>query len=752
NMATINRILNRLNELDLSNITSMILNNEIKVKEIKDIYIKSLAQAFIEEYFKDSDINYFNPKRLERDITLYRELINDYSELSIEEISYQKSSDLIHGNINYKDSSPLGRLKKSIQNSGRGVTIRDTLLSYDNIIRSYFPIFLMSPLSVAQYLSLDDEYGRKIQKFDIVIFDEASQIPTHEAIGAICRGKSLVVAGDPMQMPPSSYFRSNIEISDDDIEFVDSESLLDECLSIGLPRIQLKFHYRSHHESLIDYSNKTYYGSGLYTFPSSDADDFKINFKHINLNDSKSDSSLSQEETEEILNTIKDIYSKDSNKGKTLGIIVFNIGQKDKLEESLNKYLLKNKELAKELAKGDEKGEPFFIKSLENVQGDERDIIILSVGFKVSKGHPYINGPITRLNGEKRLNVAISRSKDMMYVISTIRYTDFSSDESINSKGVRDLKNFLKYAETKGFEANINSSKALGVNELIAKDLNKLGLETLTNVGNSNIKVDIAVKDPKSNVYNLGIMIDLSVNSKNLSLRDRLFVNEYMLNNLKWKIINIYSLEYFKDRNLTIKRILEALDAPYIKEKFELNPNIVKEEDKTVPVFKKKMYLEAKLDTPVEYDKENNTMYGLDLAVKNIVETESPVSFDRIKFIIRNNSNIKVINKYLSDVIYLSLKDYNRTKDQDDSLVYWNCDNNNMDYFRYDTPLDIYQIPKEEIVSCMKQIIEIQGDISLDDLYKETLKEFNFKSKTLTSRIKNRFDYCYKYAKDNNII
>ena len=752
NMAAINKIIDRLNELNLTSFINLLINNEIKVNELKNIYIKSLANELIERYFNDSSINYFNSSSFDSDILKYRELINDYSKLTIEEISYLKSNNLIHGNINYKDSSPLGRLKKSIMNGGRGVTIRDTLLDYDNIIRSYFPIFLMSPLSISKYLSIDTELQRAIKKFDMVIFDEASQIPVHEAIGAIARGKSLIVAGDPMQMPPSSYFRSNIDLDDEDIMYQDSDSLLDECMSIGMPRIQLKFHYRSHHESLIDYSNKTYYDNNLYTFPSSNQSEFKINFKHINLNDTKSNSNLSKEEIDEIISTIKNIYSDEKNKDKSLGIIVFNTIQKDLLEESLNNYLLKDKSLQKLLDKSSDKGEPFFIKSLENVQGDERDIIIISIGFRVSKGHPYINGPLTRINGEKRLNVAISRSKDMMYVISTVKYSDFSSDDKINSKGVRDLKYFLKYIETKGFDSNISNNESNGLVDLLSNDLRKLNLDTITNVGNSNIKIDIAVKAKEDKDYSLGIIIDLNHKSNDLSLRDRLYVNEYMLNNLKWKIVNVYSVEYFKDKNLTIKRILDALDKPFIKEQFKLNPDIIKEDNVEIPQLKKKMYLEAKIDNKVEYDKENDIFYLLDEAISNIVETESPVSFDRIKQLIRLNSNIKVINKYISDIIYLKLKNYNKTLDQNDTYVYWNTDNNYMDYFRYDTPLDIYEIPKEEILSCMKQIIDIQGSLSLPDLYKEVLKEFNIKSKTLTNRIKERLDYCFKYGKDNNIL
>ena len=154
----------------------------------------------------------------------------------------------------------------------------------------------MSPLSAAQYLGVDEEHGDSVSKFDLVIFDEASQIPTHEAIGPIARGKSLIVAGDPEQMPPSAYFSAGIELSGEDIKFEDATSLLDECIAIELPRHRLSYHYRSKHESLISFSNHNFYDDNLYTFPSVDTANSRVEFRYVDFEKEKNKSKISSDE------------------------------------------------------------------------------------------------------------------------------------------------------------------------------------------------------------------------------------------------------------------------------------------------------------------------------------------------------------------------------------------------------------------------------------------------------------------------
>jgi superfamily I DNA and/or RNA helicase len=751
-MTKINEILEKLDSLGLKVITDNIINNRINIDELDSIYNKSLSDGYIRIYFMDDDINYFNPQIFDAEIAKYRKLINDYNNYAIEEVSARISNKLIHDSIKYMDSSPIGRLKKAIQSQGRGTTIRETLREFDDVIKSYFPVFLMSPLSVAQYLAIDDEFKKGVSKFDIVIFDEASQIPTHEAIGSIARGNSLVVAGDPNQMPPSSYFQTGITISDDDIEFIDAYSLLNECLAIDLPRHRLKFHYRSHHESLIKFSNDNFYDSSLYTFPSVDSKDFKVHFEYVKTKEEKKNSNISKDETDAIINKIKEIYSNPANHGKSLGIIVFNITQEETLENRLQTYLFSNPELRKELAYSEElTGEPYFIKSLENVQGDERDIIIISIGFrKNALGRPYINGPLVRTNGEKRLNVAVSRSKEEMYIVSTIKFADFESDERIQSEGAKLLKKFLGYAEFNSFNSVINENNKERLADLIKEDLKQYEIDAECGIGSGSVKIDLALKKKDDPNYSLGVIIDNSIAFNNLSLRDRLYVNEYVLNNLKWKIINVYSVEYFKNKKAVIDKIIKALDDPYVKKQIEINPNIRKENVEVINL-KPLDYMDSIL-IKAKYDKEKGFNH-LDINLDSIVKTEGPVSLSKIKKIIRDNYGLKSITKSISDLLEEALiKKYLYTIDQNGEKFFFIEQNSYMSNFRLAGGRDIYEVSKEELACAMREIIKIQGDLDTDDLYKAVLDAFKFDTKVLNKRIRERLDYVYEYGQKERII
>ena len=750
-LARINTILKELDSLGLNVIGEELINGNVNTSELMTIYEKSIAEGIIRLYFLDDEINYFNPSFFENEIKCYRELINDYNNIVIEEVSAKLTANLNHNSIDYLESSPIGRLKKAIQSSGRGTTIRETLCNYDSIIKSYFPVFLMSPLSAAQYLSVDNSEGRSVSKFDIVIFDEASQIPTHEAIGPIARGKSLIVAGDPMQMPPSSYFQAGINYTEDDIEFEDADSLLNECLSIDMPRHQLKFHYRSHHESLIEFSNKNYYNSSLYTFPASDADKFKVEFKYVNLKEEKKNTNLSKEESDEIVNTLKEIYNNPENKDRSVGIIVFNIKQEEALEAKLQTVLNSDKDLRGKINQAQlASGEQLFVKSLENVQGDERDIIILSVGFrKNSLGRPYVNGPLVRINGEKRLNVAVSRSKEQMIVISTIKAIDFESDERITSLGAKRLKNFLEYAERNSTEYNRSTNYSDSFGEVIANDLKELGYQASTGVGSGHVRVDVAIKNPESDEYALGIIIDNSAEIPNLSLRDRLYVNDYMLNNLKWKIINVYSIEYFKNKKAVLSRIIDAIDDQYVKKTIQINPEILTKEKKEIKL-EPDDYMEATLFGS-KYTPETGFI-NLESNLKLLVNVEGPISLNMIKAKIRKIYKLNALSPRMSSEIENVLSQFYYTFDEYDKF-YWGAQNDYMSNFRLAGGRDISDVAKEELIACMRLIFRMQGGmVEQDDLFRAVLDAFGFESKTLNKRCRERLEYAYGYGLKERLI
>ena len=396
----------------------------------------------------------------------------------------------------------------------------------------------MSPISVAQYID------PSFPKFDLVVFDEASQLPTSEAVGTIARGENVVVVGDPNQLPPTSFFKSN-RIDEENIENEDLESLLDDCLSISMPQMYLKWHYRSRHESLIAYSNMKYYDNKLYTFPSPNDRVSAVKLVHIDGYYDKGGTKQNKAEAEAVVNEIIRRLSDEQLRTKSIGVVTFNIIQQNLIEDMLADEFSKKPELEKY---DSESAEPVFVKNLENVQGDERDVILFSVGYGPDKdGKVSMNfGPLNRDGGWRRLNVAISRARQEMIVYSTLtpEQIDLSRTRAL---GVEGLKGFLKFAgqnrnivipDGKVFVHNDNR-----VIEEIAKEIEKLGYKVNCNIGCSEYKIDIGIVDPENpDSYLLGILADGENCKNSATSKDRFVLQPDVLAGLGWKIMRVWIL------------------------------------------------------------------------------------------------------------------------------------------------------------------------------------------------------------------
>lgn len=733
-------------------IVSAYKRGEIGLNEIVPSFEEVFAKEIIKLYFASNRlINDFHSNVFDEELAEYRELIKQYSSLIIEEVTARATNNLIMGRFDYKESSPIGRLKTIASNGGRGTTIRHVLEKYESIIKGYFPCFLMSPLSAAQYLSVDESSNKP---FDIVIFDEASQIPVHEAIGPIARGKSLIVAGDPMQMPPTSYFTTDLNLTGDDLDYQDADSLLTECDTIGFPDIRLSYHYRSKFESLIHFSNLNFYDDTLHTFPAPVRGKRAIRFEKVELSEAKTDSTMSVEETKAILSRINRIYSKDINKDKSLGIIVFNIKQKESLEKALESYLEQEKGLAKKIREAEiATGEPLFIKSLENVQGDERDIIIISIGFrKTIAGRAFVVGPIARGGGEKRLNVAISRSKERMYVISTITDEDFDADQYIeDKKGVLLLKHFIAYARGEeeqlriDEELNLTPTK-LTVADFLRKDLEQLGYLCDSNIGESKNKIDLAIRGEQLNNYTLGILVDDDQEVSAATLRDKEYVEPAVFNRLNWKIIKVYAVSYYKNKEAVIEKIVEALDKPFIKMEEKIEPNL---SPKEVDVsYLSKPYEKVDLDSldPITYSSDAGFSRTIMADISRIIYVEGPISLNLIKARIKEKSGIMVLSRLAHLFLERDLAPFDYLKDNNG--FYWPLSaNKQLQEFRYGGDRDITEIPVEEIECAFLQIIKRQGRLSENDLFKATLEAFQYKAGVLTKKNKDHLSEIYSSFK-----
>ena len=757
NVTSINLVVNELIEYGLDEFIIQLKNNKFELDDFKNVLELSIVNGLLELYFKNDDINYFSSDAFKYEVDKYRGYIKNYSDTIIEEVSAKLSEKLNYNSVDYKASSTIGQLKKIFTMKRNKPSIRETLLKYNDIIKDFFPCFLMSPLSAAQYLSVDDDS----LKFDIVIFDEASQIPTHEAVGPIARGKSLIVAGDPKQMPPSKYFNADIEMSEDDIEFEDSASLLDECLAIDLPRIRLCYHYRSKHESLISFSNENFYKNSLYTFPSPSTKNSEVLFHYVPLSENKKTSQMSKEELEAIWEELLNVYNDEHLKNKSVGIIVFNVIQKQSVEAYINKKLNDNPKIKEAIDNAYQKTkEPLFIKSIENVQGDERDIIILSIGFRLTNtGHPNINGPLAANNGERRLNVCASRSKSRMILVSTIKYSDFESDEGLSrnkNNGALYLKRLIYYAENSGYKAKDEVSvENNSIVEFIKNDLEALGYNVDTNVGLSNYKVDVAIKSKDATEYKLGVLIDNSNVDDLTSIRDELYLTESFLTTaLDWNIINIYTVEYFKSPKKVIDYIVSNIGADVKKvETYEINPNIIQAPKKEFK-YNALPYEKVSNLIPLTYSNEYGfNEVNLRRNLQNIIDTEGPVSHNLIKnYINEATKSISKISAKADGFIREELNSVfmNKTIDLDDKgkpvEFYWPKGiNYNLTFFRI-SDRDINDIAKEELAAAMKQILKVQGKMSLDDLFKTTLEVFKYGDAKLNNKNKSKLKQAYEFG------
>lgn len=546
--------LNELREEGLDNAISLYLQGR-SGKEIADsflaMYYQYEANRIIEN---DVQLNSFTGMQFEHVIEKYALLTKQFQELSQKELIAHLSVRNPIYSKNPELNAELTLLRKRIGNNGRGTSIRNIISQMPNLLPNLCPCMLMSPLSVAQYIDATNE------KFDIVIFDEASQMPTCEAVGSIARGNALIVVGDPKQMPPTSFFATNVT-DDEDAELDDLESILDDCIMLSMPARYLNWHYRSKHESLIAFSNMNYYDGKLVTFPSVDDMQKKVLLEHVDgvYDFGKTRTNIS--EAKAIVNEVMTRLDamKSGEDYRSIGIIAFSKTQSDCIEDLMNDAFAKRPDL---LAYNKESSEPLFIKNLENVQGDERDIILFSICYGPDKdGKVSMNfGPLNQNGGERRLNVAVSRARYEMKVFSTLEPEQID-ERRTNALGVIGLKHFLEYAKH-GFIENVKTQDETtnNITEQIAEKLTKQGYAVHTKVGTSAFKIDIAIVDPKdASRYCLGIVLDGQGYYNIKTARDREVVQPAVLQLLGWNVMHVWTLDWFKSPDVVIKQIVENI-------------------------------------------------------------------------------------------------------------------------------------------------------------------------------------------------
>lgn len=452
-------------------------------------------------------------------------------------------------------------LTREMAKKARHLPVRQLAEKMPGALRTLTPCLMMSPLSVAQYLPTGAE------PFDLVIFDEASQIATWDAIGAIGRGRQVIVVGDPKQLPPTDFFASGKAADDSDPsdEMTDLDSILDECLGAGIPAITLGWHYRSRHESLIAFSNQAYYGGDLVTFPSPVTSDQAVSFHYVpkgiyepGKNGSHTNPAEARMVVAEALRIMRD------GRNRSVGVVTFN-GEQQKLIVDLLEAEIR-KDPALERFTGEAAPEPLLVKNLENVQGEERDVMLFSLTYGPDvTGKISMNfGPLNRDGGERRLNVAITRAREQLIVFGSLR-GDQIAVERTQAAGVRDLRRFLTFAERGAAAlAGIHEGSVGGFDSIfeveVATMLRAKGWDITTQVGVSGFRVDLGVVDPDlPATFLAGVECDGATYHRSATARDRDRLRQAVLENLGWNIIRIWSTDWWSNAPREVERVDGAL-------------------------------------------------------------------------------------------------------------------------------------------------------------------------------------------------
>lgn len=719
------------------------------LNELNDMFDKSLTMFLIEYLMSEKDeIMKFTYESMCDTLKQYRELTTYFQQLTKEELAARLSSN-IPNVMNLSSTSEIAILKRAIKSNGRAMSIRKLFDSIPNLLRKLTPCMLMSPMSVAQYI--DPKYP----KFDLVIFDEASQLPTSSAVGAIARGENLIVVGDPKQMPPTSFFQA-ANVDEENLDKEDLESILDDCLSLSMPQLYLSWHYRSQHESLISFSNMQFYENRLMTFPSVANQKSMVKFVEVKGTYRKGKNRVNLEEAKAIVAEIKRRLFDDALRNQSIGVVTFNVTQQLLIDDLLMEAFREDKEFEE---RANALYEPIFIKNLENVQGDERDVILFSICYGPDEdGRVSMNfGPINRDGGERRLNVAVSRSRMEMVVFSTLLPHQIDLNRT-RSRGAAELKAFLEYAMNGRINAAVNNAVVSKDDYVlkIAEELRTHGYDVNTFVGSSRFKVDIAIKDPDHpEEYLVGIMVDGVQYANAKTTRDRSVSQISVLKRLGWNIMELFVLDWWEHREDVLKRLAELMETskqkklappeekpaePVKKEGFVFKKVDVPVQEKVYPVYKK-----AKLkacDGGAEAASLPENKSKIIKQMTEVIDVEAPIVEEELFHRVMSAWGVSRIGPRLKKV----LSDCAASIDYRDNLTmspytkkvfYWGTlSSSSYEIFR--TPTDevrrgLDQIAYEEIINAAKEVLMLQLSMQVDDLKRETAKMFGWSKVTSAS-------------------
>jgi len=592
--AGFSRAWNRVSELGLSTLTTLVLSGQLAGPEVGPafgfLFCNSIARAILRE----------NPTLIEFSGLSHEQVRQAFIELDREVIKLN-GKHCAHAIDQRAEAAPRGLgsgspktftemslLAHEIEKKKAHIPIRQLVNRAGRALQALKPCFMMGPLSVAQYL----EPGKL--HFDMIIMDEASQVRPEEAIGALARGGQMVIVGDPKQLPPTSFFDRFWEGVDGEEEREETavggmQSILNICLSRYHPPRQLRWHYRSQHEALIHFSNKEFYDDRLIVFPSPYGLQAGFGLRHHYVAKGLYDNRRNHEEAKRVADAAIQHFLNHSD--ESLGVATLNIPQRDLIEEEIDRRLRLNPQAEQYIDKWKSEGlMPFLVNNLENVQGDERDVIFISTTYGRNREGVVAQrfGPINQADGWRRLNVLFTRARKRIELFTSLQPGEIIVDAQ-SSRGVRALHDYLAYvrdgilAGPKPGERQPDSDFELAVADV----LRNAGYEVVPQLGVAGFYIDIAVKNPsRRGEYIVAIECDGAMYHSARSVRERDRIRQEILEGMGWKdrIYRIWSTDWFRDPNTQIRRLLAFVESA--REKAEAKAKTQAERQPTeMPLF-----------------------------------------------------------------------------------------------------------------------------------------------------------------------
>jgi very-short-patch-repair endonuclease len=573
------RVRDQLEKLGLGKLAVAVENFEFDIEKFEGAYQAGIFDMLAREILREEpDLGRFSGHSQEALQEKFREYDNKLKQLQAEHIAWKiDQAQIPTGNMAARVSERTERvlLEHECGKQTRHLPIRQLLQRAGVALVALKPCFMMGPMSVAQYLA-----PGKIA-FDLVVMDEASQIKPQDALGAVARGGQLVVVGDPKQLPPTSFFDRIIEDDEDDPTGIEeSESILDATLPM-FPARRLRWHYRSQHESLIAFSNHSFYESNLILFPSPHKQTENYGIQYSRVPRGCFVNRRNMEEAKVISEAVREHFKHRPE--ETLGVVAMSAEQRLQIERAIETLAKDDPGFLACLEKDATRRESLFIKNLENVQGDERDVIFISMTYGPQEpgGNVYQRfGPINSDVGWRRLNVLFTRSKKRMHIFSSMGSDDIAVGAN-SKRGVKALRDFLSYCETgilHKTERDTGRAPDSDFEIAVMAALSEEGFECVPQVGVAGFFIDVAVIDPGNpGRYLMGIECDGATYHSAKSARDRDRLRQTILERLGWRIRRIWSTDWFKNPQgelLPIIRQLHELKSPFLQSASEFESEV----------------------------------------------------------------------------------------------------------------------------------------------------------------------------------